>query len=189
IVLNYYEPILKRTYFEDYPKRQQDLEHFTALAEGFATRADFLASLALDPIELTALDAEPAEQDELPLVLSTIHSAKGLEFHSVFIIHVLEGVLPSSYALHDDDELDEELRLLYVAVTRAEENLFISYPVTQYRRFQGEYFSRPSRFLDQLPGQILEPWTLVEESEPARLPGGAERALPDRAEASDPLPF
>jgi DNA helicase-2/ATP-dependent DNA helicase PcrA len=189
LVLNYYEPILKRTYFEDYPKRQQDLEHFAALAEGFGTRADFLASLALDPIELTALDAEAADQDEPPLVLSTIHSAKGLEFHSVFVIHVLEGVLPSNYALHDDDELDEELRLLYVAVTRAEENLFISYPVTQYRRFQGEYFSRPSRFLDQLPEQILEPWTLVEESEPARLPGGAGRALPDRAEASDPLPF
>lgn len=189
IVLNYYDPILKRKYFEDFPKRQQDLEHFGALAEGFGSRAEFLSSLALDPIELSALEAEPVEMDEPPLVLSTIHSAKGLEFHSVFVIHALEGVLPSSYALKDADELDEELRLLYVAVTRAEENLFISYPVTQYRRFQGEYFSRPSRFVEQLPEHILEPWTLIEESEPARLPQGAERVLPERADSSDPLPF
>src|SRR5690606_30402413 len=107
-ILTYYEPILKRKYFDDYPKREQDLEHFAVLAEGFETRADFLSSLALDPIELTALDAEPAEQDEPPLVLSTIHSAKGLEFHSVFLIHALEGVIPSNYALRDSDELDEE---------------------------------------------------------------------------------
>ena len=189
IVLTYYEPILKRKYFEDYPKRQQDLEHFGALAEGFTTRADFLSSLALDPIELSALDAEPAEVDEPPLVLSTIHSAKGLEFHSVFIIHAIDGVLPSSYSLHDADEIDEELRLMYVAVTRAEENLFISYPMTQYRRFQGEYFSRPSRFIVQIPEQILEPWTLVEESGPRQLPGGSDRALPERTDTSDPLPF
>ncbi len=188
-ILTYYEPILKRKYFDDYPKREQDLEHFAVLAEGFETRADFLSSLALDPIELTALDAEPAEQDEPPLVLSTIHSAKGLEFHSVFLIHALEGVIPSNYALRDSDELDEELRLMYVAVTRAEENLFISYPVVQYQRFQGEYFTRPSRFVEQLPEQILEPWTLVEESEPAQLPAGAERALPERTQTPDSLPF
>ena len=187
-ILTYYEPILKRKYFEDYPKRQQDLEHFAALAEGFATRADFLSSLALDPIELTALEAEPAEKDEPPLVLSTIHSAKGLEFHTVFLIHALEGVLPSNYAVRDQDELDEELRLMYVAVTRAEENLFISYPVVQYQRFQGEYLTRPSRFVERLPEEVIEPWTLVEESAPA-LPPAPQRTLPERIQTSDSLPF
>ena len=102
--------------------------------------------------------------DESPLILSTIHSAKGLEFHTVFVIQVLEGVLPSGYSLKDDDALDEELRLLYVAITRAEENLFITYPSVQYRRFEGEYFARPSRFISDVPESILEPCVLVEES-------------------------
>ena len=180
-ILDYYDPILKRKYYEDYPKRQQDLEHFAALAEGYSSRADFLSSLALDPIELSAIDAEPVEQDEPPLVLSTIHSAKGLEFHSVFLIHALDGVLPSSYAVNNQEEIDEELRLLYVAVTRAEENLYISYPMTQYRRFRGEYFSRPSRFLEEISDQVLEPWTLVEE--------GKRPALPSAPDEPDRLPF
>ncbi len=163
-LMTYYEPILKRKYYEDYPKRLQDLEHFVALAGNFSERGDFLSSMALDPIELTALETEPMEQDEAPLVLSTIHSAKGLEFHTVFIIHALDGVLPSGYSLKDHDALDEELRLLYVAVTRAEENLFISYPILQYRRFQGRYFSEPSRFVANVPERLLEEMKLVEES-------------------------
>lgn len=190
-ILRYYDPILKRKYYEDHPKRTQDLEHFVGLAESFTDRADFLSSLALDPIELTALDADPLDDDEAPLVLSTIHSAKGLEFHSVFLIHALDGVLPSGYALRDADDVDEELRLLYVAVTRAEEYLFISYPIRQYRRYQGEYLSNPSRFVAGVPEDLLEPWTLVEETAPAALPAAAPLpalpAPPDSGE--DGLPF
>ena len=171
-VVQYYEPICTRKYYEDYPKRLQDLEHFVALAEAFGSRADFLSSLALDPIELSALDGEPLDDDELPLVLSTIHSAKGLEFHAVFVIHALDGVLPSGYAFKDDDALDEELRLLYVAITRAEENLFISYPMVQYRRYQGEYLAKPSRFLAGVPEALLEPWQLVEDSTAPMLTDG-----------------
>lgn len=189
----YYEPILKRKYYEDYPKRLQDLEHFVAVAGTFSSRSDFLSSLALDPIELTALEAEAASKDEPPLVLSTIHSAKGLEFHTVFIIHALDGVLPSFYSLKEQGGLDEELRLLYVAITRAEENLFISYPVVQYRRSYGEFLSRPSRFLDGLPEHLLEPWTVVEEgSAPPVLPQASEPlALPAQAVSDDDdlLPF
>ena len=62
----------------------------------------------------------------------------------MFLIHALDGILPSGYALKENDGIDEELRLLYVAVTRAEDNLFISYPVLQYRRHQGEFLSNPS---------------------------------------------
>jgi DNA helicase-2/ATP-dependent DNA helicase PcrA len=186
-VVRYYEPILKQKYYEDYPKRQQDLEHFVGLADGFPDRAAFLSSLALDPIELSALESEPLEDDEAPLVLSTIHSAKGLEFHPVFLIHALDGVLPSGYAQGDPDALDEELRLLYVAVTRAENHLFISYPVLQYRRYQGEYLSSPSRFLADVPEPLLEPWSLVEEGAPPRLGEGGS-ATPDGGDAAL-LPF
>ena len=113
-LVTYYEPLMKKKYFEDYPKRMQDLDHFVALAENVQNRTVFLSSLALDPIELSALDTNPVDDDEAPLVLSTIHSAKGLEFHTVFLIHALDGILPSGYALKEDAGIDEELRLLYL---------------------------------------------------------------------------
>ena len=172
-VVTYYEPLLEKKYFEDYPRRAQDLEHFIGLADNATDRSSFLSTLALDPIELTALEANAVDDDEAPLVLSTIHSAKGLEFHTVFLIHALDGILPSGYSLKETESLDEELRLLYVAVTRAEQHLFISYPILQYRRHQGEIFSKPSRFLEHVPHQLLEPCSLVEEdsaSAPAALP-------------------
>ncbi len=169
-VIRHFEPILKRKYYEDHPKRAQDLEHFVALAESFSNRAELLSSLALDPIELTSLDVDPMSEDEAPFILSTIHSAKGLEFHTVFLIHALEGVLPSAYSLKDPDAIDEELRLLYVAVTRAEENLFITYPMVQYRRFEGDYLASPSRFIADVPDQLLETCALVEENTPPQLP-------------------
>jgi DNA helicase II / ATP-dependent DNA helicase PcrA len=183
-LLAYYGPVLQRRYYEDYPKREQDLEHFMALAGSFPERGDFLSSLALDPIELTALDVEPENKDERPMVLSTIHSAKGLEFHTVFVIHVLDGVLPSVYMLKDASSLDEELRLLYVAVTRAEENLFISFPAVQYSRYNGEYITKASRFIEKTPAALLEPWTLVEEGRPPL-------ALPEQlvSHSDDGLPF
>ncbi|NBC17088.1 MAG: UvrD-helicase domain-containing protein [Bacteroidetes bacterium] len=183
MIVEYYEPVCKDKYYEDYPKRLQDLDHFVGLAEAFTDRGEFLASLALDPIELSALEAEELEDDEPPLVLSTIHSAKGLEFHTVFIIHALEGVLPSGYAMNDRAELDEELRLLYVAVTRAEENLFISYPTVQYRRYQGDYLATPSRFIADVPEHLLEPWQLVEEGAPRQLEAADQ---PDEDTASAP---
>ncbi len=184
-IVAYYEPILTRKYFDDYPKRQQDLEHFVGLAGQFSSREQFLSSLALDPIELTAIDGEPTPDDESPLVLSTIHSAKGLEFHTVFVIQALEGVLPTGYAMNDDDALDEELRLLYVAITRAEENLFITYPSVRYRRHEGEYFARPSRFISDVPESILEPCIVVEES--GRQLSGRDADVPPML--ADGLPF
>ena len=129
-LVTYYEPLLKKKYFEDYPKRMQDLDHFVALAENVQNRTVFLSSLALDPIELSALDTDPVDDDEAPLVLSTIHTAKGLEFYTVFLIHALDWILPSGYALKEDAGIDEELRLLYVAITRAETRL---HWVTRYR--------------------------------------------------------
>ncbi len=161
-LIDYYRPLLRRKYYEDYPKREQDLERFAEIADTFSSRQELLSTLVLDPVEYSELSAQPETPDEPPLVLSTIHSAKGLEFHTVFLIHALDGIIPSSYALQDEEGLDEELRLLYVAITRAEEHLFISYPVFRYQRW-GEAFSRPSRFLDSLGEDLLERWELVEE--------------------------
>lgn len=189
-LLEYYEPILKRKYFEDFPKRQQDLDHFAGLTPQFAERGTFLESLALDPIELTALEVEAGVEDEAPLVLSTIHSAKGLEFDTVFVIQALEGILPSGYAQNDPDAMDEELRLLYVAVTRAERNLFVSYPVVQHRRFDGDYLAKPSRFIGDVDESILEPIRLEEAPHVLSGPRPAlleSRPYPPEDEAA--LPF
>jgi DNA helicase II / ATP-dependent DNA helicase PcrA len=124
------------------------------------------------------VDSEPGKKDEEPLILSTIHSAKGLEWEHVFIIQCLDGVIPSGYALELDEDLDEELRLLYVAVTRAREQLYITYPVLQQSVY-GEFFTKPSRFIDTISDKILEPWMLVEEKETPSLPGKHEKqALP-----------
>ena len=166
-VLAAYAPLLREAYPEDHPRRQQDLDHLAGLAAAYPSRRMLLEALALDPVDVSALDAEHGPDDEPPLVLSTIHSAKGLEFDTVFLIHLLDGSLPSQHSLGSDRELDEEVRLFYVAVTRAERNLFLSSPATQHRQRAGEFFARPSRFLDALPGDILEPMSLVETPLPA----------------------
>jgi DNA helicase-2/ATP-dependent DNA helicase PcrA len=118
------------------------------------------------------VDTLEGKQDEPPLVLSTIHSAKGLEWPHVFLIQCLDGVLPSGFALGDEEETDEEIRLMYVAVTRAAEMLYLSYPVIQHGNY-GDVFTKPSRFIENMDEKLLEPWVLVEENErpdPPKLP-------------------
>ena len=195
-VLDYYQPILEEQYAEDYPKRTDDLEHFAEVAEHYRSRTSFLSDLALDPIELSSLeDNEATTDDEPPLVLSTIHSAKGLEFHTVFIIQAVEGAIPSRHAFGTPAALDEELRLLYVAATRAQEQLFISYPSVRYRRGRGRYLTDPSRFLDEMPEDVLEPIELVEEGESPEAAPSNQKSLeapeaPSAEEAiDDELPF
>jgi DNA helicase-2/ATP-dependent DNA helicase PcrA len=90
------------------------------------------------------------------LTLSTIHSAKGLEWHTVFILWTLDGRFPSIHSLKDESLLEEERRLMYVAATRARENLFFIYPEEVYEKSSGIILSRPSRFLDNIPEEILE---------------------------------
>ena len=122
-VLEHYLPILQREHKDDAPKRERDLEQFAVLAERFESLEAMLADLALEPPgDAVGGGLSVSRDDEGQLVLSTIHSAKGLECHSVFVISALDGRLPSVYAI-EDGELEEERRLLYVACTRAEENL------------------------------------------------------------------
>jgi len=152
--------------FDDYPKRMKDLEAFVDISGTYRSLEAMVEEVALDPIEATAIDTERGKKDENPLVLSTIHSAKGLEWNTVFLIQCLDGILPSGYALESEEELDEEVRLLYVAVTRAKDLLFLTYPALFQSRY-GDYFSKPSRFIEDISKKYLEPWLLVEENDSA----------------------
>ena len=160
-LVDYYRRFCEKRY-DDYPKRLKDLEAFIGVSSNFISLEQMLEDLALNPIESTVVDVEQKQQEEPPLVLSTIHSAKGLEWDHVFIIQCIDGVIPSSYAVEDEEQLDEELRLLYVATTRPKEQLYISYPVIAQSTY-GDYFTRLSRFVEPIGEQILEPWVLEEE--------------------------
>ncbi len=164
LIVEYYRVFCEKRY-DDYPKRLKDLEAFVNISTGFVSLDKMLEELALDPITATAIDTEEKQKDEPPLVLSTIHSAKGLEWEHVFIIQCLDGILPSAYSVDDDEQLDEELRLLYVATTRAKQMLYYSYPALAQSVY-GDYFTQPSRFLEALEDQHLEIWQLVEEDQP-----------------------
>jgi DNA helicase-2/ATP-dependent DNA helicase PcrA len=162
LVLEYYSPFCKKRY-DDYPKRLKDLEALVSMSNQFENLENLLQDLTLDPIDGTALESEASQKEENPLVLSTIHSSKGLEWHTVFIIQCLDGVIPSGYSLDKPENLEEELRLMYVASTRAAEQLFITYPIVQESGF-GDYFSNPSRFISALPKGLLEDWNLIRET-------------------------
>ena len=164
-IVRYYLPILKRRHHDDHPKRQKDLEHFTIITERYKSLDRMLSDMALEPPNSSVGDVVVTEgEDEGLLTLSTIHSAKGLEWHSVFIIWAVEGRFPAVYN-KDDDELEEERRLMYVAATRAKENLFISYPINIFDRTTGMVLSKPSRFLDGIPRDILTPVMLMEDDD------------------------
>lgn len=158
-ILAYYEPILMEKY-DDYPKRLKDLEHFHYLSEQYSNLEDFLSDLALEPPDSSVSEVEDgAVQDEY-LTLSTIHSAKGLEWRAVFIIGAVDGRFPSVYSFNSEEELDEELRLMYVAATRAKTCLYITYPIDMFDHATGMVLSKPSRFLDGISEDILERWIL-----------------------------
>jgi len=164
-LLQYYLPILKRTHPDDHPKRMKDLEHFQGITERYRSLERLLSDMALEPPNDSVAGVLAVDPDEGPLVLSTIHSAKGLEWHSVFIIWALEGRFPSFYNISSDEELEEERRLLYVAATRAKENLFITYPVKIFDRGLRMVLSRPSQFIEGISEDLLEPMSLVDEEQ------------------------
>jgi DNA helicase-2/ATP-dependent DNA helicase PcrA len=155
-IIDYYLPILKNRY-DDHPRRAKDLEHLVEIMVRYKSLDQFLTDMALEPPNTSyenSLYAGASNTDRL--ILSTIHSAKGLEWHSVFVIWALDGRFPSVHSLHKEEELEEELRLMYVAATRAKENLFFSYPGDVYDRSTGLILNRPSRYLDNMPDDILE---------------------------------
>jgi DNA helicase-2/ATP-dependent DNA helicase PcrA len=161
-LLRYYEPVLEKKY-DDHPKRLKDLEHLLTIMERYQRLEHFLSDMALEPPNASVNDILATDYDNEQLVLSTIHSAKGLEWHTVFIIWASEGRFPVSFAARSDEEMEEELRLMYVAATRAKENLYFICPINIYDWSMGKAFSKLSRFIDGISEEILEPWSLVSD--------------------------
>ena len=161
-IIKYYKPILKDKY-DDWQKREKDLEHFSYLSTQYKKLDNFLSDLALEPPEASVEGMYKRNIKDDCLTISTIHSAKGLEWDSVFIIGAVDGRFPSAYSFNSIDEMEEELRLMYVATTRAKNRLFISYPIDMYDYATQMILTKPSRFLDNLNEELLEPWDIEEE--------------------------
>lgn len=127
----WYLPQLERMH-DDAQVRKLDLEQLARLATGYASRERFLTELTLDPPEATSDQSGAPGRDEDYLILSTIHSAKGQEWKAVHVLNVVDGCIPSDMATGDNDEIEEERRLLYVAMTRAKEHLHLLVPQRFY---------------------------------------------------------
>jgi len=162
LILEYYYPIFKNIY-DDFNKRKKDLEIFQNIAENYKSLDSLLADMAIEPIIDSVIDVEAADREDEYLTLSTIHSAKGLEWHSVFIIHAVEGYFPSRRSYDNNETLEEERRLMYVASTRAKQNLFVTYPMNLYDREAGITLSKPSRFISEMNPQLAEGWLIDED--------------------------
>jgi DNA helicase-2/ATP-dependent DNA helicase PcrA len=162
LVLEYYYPIFKTNY-DDFNKRKKDLEIFQNIAENYKSLDSLLADMAIEPIIDSVIDVDATDKEDEYVTLSTIHSAKGLEWHSVFIIHAVEGFFPSSRSYDNNETLEEERRLMYVASTRAKQNLFVTYPMNLYDREAGITLSKPSRFIQEMNPSLAEGWLIDED--------------------------
>jgi len=146
--------------FTNYELRREDLDQLAVFARQFKDVHEFLAQLAL--ISNVDAEATPTQgADKEAVNLSTVHQAKGLEFHTVFVIWLTDGMFPSSRSLNTRDALEEERRLFYVAITRARDELYLTYPQMRLSGGYGDVFQRPSRFLQEIPNELLEDWQVM----------------------------
>jgi DNA helicase II / ATP-dependent DNA helicase PcrA len=143
--------------FTNYELRREDLNQLSIFARQFKDVHEFLSQLAL----ISNVDAEAASvqaADKEAVNLSSVHQAKGLEFHAVFVIWLTDGMFPSNRSLDTRDALEEERRLFYVAITRARDELYLTYPQMRLSGGYGDVFQRPSRFLQEIPNDLIEDW-------------------------------
>jgi len=148
--------------FTNYELRREDLNQLAAFARQFKDVHEFLSQLAL----ISNVDAEAAPNqtgDKEAVNLSSVHQAKGLEFHAVFIIWLTDGMFPSARSLDTRDALEEERRLFYVAITRARDELYLTFPHMRLSGGYGDVFQRPSRFLKEIPNTLIEDWQVRRE--------------------------
>ncbi|MGD9853585.1 MAG: ATP-dependent helicase [Planctomycetaceae bacterium] len=149
-VRRFYAPLLKSKY-DNSRERERDLEQLEVIAARFKDRMQFIAEMTLDPPSSTQeLAGDPLLDDDY-LVLSTIHSAKGLEWSAVYVIHATDGNIPSDLSTGSTEQIEEERRLLYVALTRAKDHLYVTIPQRYYFHGWGKSdrhsYEQPSRFL------------------------------------------
>jgi DNA helicase-2/ATP-dependent DNA helicase PcrA len=162
-VIEYYLPIMREAYRDDYPKRERDLEHFQDLAERYRSLESMLADMALEPPSDSIGDVLAVDPEEGYVTLSTIHSAKGLEWRAGFLIWVADGRFPGPMSVRPE-ELEEERRLIYVAITRARDELYLTYPIYMMDRSLGYVMGRASRFIDDVDGSLL-PTAMLQEAD------------------------
>jgi DNA helicase II / ATP-dependent DNA helicase PcrA len=157
LVNKYYDPMLKEN-FDNFPKRQKDLEQIASMAGRYRKLRSFLDDLVLEPPTSNADMGSDAGDNYL--TLSTVHSAKGLEWSVVFVIWVMEGCFPSSKSYASEADLEEERRLLYVAATRAKDNLLLCYPGQEelpvWQLAEMGYRNGLSSFIKALPRDVME---------------------------------
>jgi DNA helicase-2/ATP-dependent DNA helicase PcrA len=156
-VLRLYRPILKSRY-DDYPRRQRDLEHLQLIAKRYRNASELLADVAMDPTDAT--QAEKMARGGGYVTLSTVHSAKGLEWNTLFVIQMTDGWFPSTRTMDEFEDLEEERRLLYVAATRAKRHLYFIHPQGVYRGGMSDSLPVVSRFLEHIPDTVLARATL-----------------------------
>ena len=183
-ISTWYQGHLERLY-EDAQVRQIDIEQLTKIAATYPSRQRFLTELTLDPPDATSDESGAPLRDEDYLILSTIHSAKGQEWTSVTLLNVVDGCLPSDLATGNENEIEEERRLLYVAMTRAKDHLQIVVPqrffVTQQSQFGDRHvYAGRSRFI---PASILDlfekkTWPVVEAA-PVQAAGRSREEVVD----------
>src|SRR5437764_10563302 len=143
--------------FANYALRREELDQLAMFARQFQDVHEFLSQLAL--ISNVDTETAPAQTNDKEAVnLSTVHQAKGLEFHTVFVIWLTDGMFPSSRSMDDRKDLEEERRLFYVAITRAKDELYLTYPHMRLTGGYGDVFQRPSRFLREIPNNLVEDW-------------------------------
>jgi DNA helicase-2/ATP-dependent DNA helicase PcrA len=160
LVHRWYEPYLEQSY-PDAPGRASDLDQLSKLAAGYGSRALFLTELTLDPPGATSDEAGAPLRDEDYLILSTIHSAKGQEWNAVYVLNVVDGCIPSDMATGCADDIEEERRLLYVAMTRAKDELHLLVPQRFYTRQQvrsgdRHVYAARSRFIPAAMAGLFE---------------------------------
>ena len=156
-VRRFYGPLLEQKY-DDSHNRLRDIEQLEILAGRFQDRAQFLTEMSLDPPASTQDLAGDPLLDEDYLILSTIHSAKGLEWECVYVIHAADGNIPSDMATGSPEQIEEERRLFYVALTRAKNHLYVTVPQRYYfsgRRGDAHSYSQPTRFLTEAARQCV----------------------------------
>jgi DNA helicase II / ATP-dependent DNA helicase PcrA len=177
---SWYLPQLERIH-DDAQVRKLDVDQLVRLGAGYGSRERFLTELTLDPPHATSDQSGVPHLDEDYLILSTIHSAKGQEWKSVHVLNVVDGCIPSDMATGSTEELEEERRLLYVAMTRAKEHLHLIVPHRFYVTQQGSggdrhvYASR-TRFISEAMAQKFERITWPEPA--TRNPGAAQPQTP-----------
>ncbi|HNQ22703.1 MAG TPA: ATP-dependent helicase [Phycisphaerae bacterium] len=159
-IRQFYQPVFERLY-ENAPARLRDIEQLQAMAVRYRSRQRFITDLTLDPPNSTADLAAAPYLDEDYLILSTIHSAKGMEWNVVHIIHAADGMIPSDMATGSDEQIEEERRLFYVAMTRAKDMLYVYFPLRYYHHRFGlsdaHTYAQLTRFLPADARACFEP--------------------------------